>query len=149
MCGCLSCTSYWGPGPQTRHVPQTGNPTGGPLVCQLALNPLSHTNQGWRNSFISSTSFGSYQCQPSIFLFQSSIHPSIHPSTHLFVYGVFTVNPGETCWVLEVITAALQGVYLQATNVLKILGFPQVYQLLLSIFIENTKLIAKAICTPS
>ena len=24
----------------------TGNPTGDPLVCRLALNPLSHTSQG-------------------------------------------------------------------------------------------------------
>ena len=24
MCGCLSLTPYWGPGPQTRHVPRLG-----------------------------------------------------------------------------------------------------------------------------
>ena len=24
MCGCLSCTPCWGPGPQPRHVPQLG-----------------------------------------------------------------------------------------------------------------------------
>ena len=24
MCGCLLCTSYWGPGPQPRHVPWPG-----------------------------------------------------------------------------------------------------------------------------
>ena len=24
MCGCLSCTPYWGPGPQPRHVPWLG-----------------------------------------------------------------------------------------------------------------------------
>ena len=24
MCGCLSCTPYWGPDPQPRHVPYVG-----------------------------------------------------------------------------------------------------------------------------
>ena len=44
MHGCLSPATYWGPGPQPRHVP--GNRTGNPLVCRPALNPLSYTSQG-------------------------------------------------------------------------------------------------------
>ena len=46
MCGCLLCAPYWGLGLQPRHVPQTGNWTGDPLVCRPALNPLSYTSQG-------------------------------------------------------------------------------------------------------
>ena len=47
MCGHLSCSPYWGPGLQPRHVcALTGNRTGVPLVCRLALNPLSDTSQG-------------------------------------------------------------------------------------------------------
>ena len=38
MCGCLSCSPYWGPGLQP----------GVPLVHRLALNPLSHNSQGPR-----------------------------------------------------------------------------------------------------
>ena len=37
---------HWGPGLQLRHVSSTGNETSNPLVCRLALNPLSHTSQG-------------------------------------------------------------------------------------------------------
>ena len=44
--GCLSFVPYWGPGPQPRHV-LTGNWTRDALVCRLALNPVSHTSQGW------------------------------------------------------------------------------------------------------
>ena len=36
--------------PATQACALTGNLTGGPLVCRLALNPLSHTSQG-QNSF--------------------------------------------------------------------------------------------------
>ena len=46
MCGCLSRTPYQGPGLQPRHVPQSVNGTGDPLIRRLALNPLSHTSQG-------------------------------------------------------------------------------------------------------
>ena len=45
MCGCLSRTPYWGPGPQ----PGTGpdwEPNWWPFVHRLAFNPLSHTSQG-------------------------------------------------------------------------------------------------------
>ena len=45
MCGCLSCTRYWGLGPQPRRVLLTWNWTVDILVCRLALNPLSHTSQ--------------------------------------------------------------------------------------------------------
>ena len=51
MCGCLLCAPNWGPGPQPRHMSQTGNRTGDPLVFRPALNPLSHTNQGPREYF--------------------------------------------------------------------------------------------------
>ena len=34
--------------PATQACALTGNQTGEVLVCRLALNPLSHTGQGWR-----------------------------------------------------------------------------------------------------
>ena len=34
--------------PATQACVLTGNRTGDPLVCRLALNPLSHTSQGLR-----------------------------------------------------------------------------------------------------
>ena len=47
MCGCLSYTPNRGPGPHaTQACALTGNSTRDPLVCSLALNPLSHTSQG-------------------------------------------------------------------------------------------------------
>ena len=46
QCMVSSHTPYWGPGPQPRHVPCTGNRTHNPLVRRLVLNPLSHTSQG-------------------------------------------------------------------------------------------------------
>ena len=58
MCGCLPLTSYWGPGLQPRHVPQTNNWTGDPLVRRLVLNPLSHTSQGWRLYFLHALFWG-------------------------------------------------------------------------------------------
>ena len=33
--------------PTTQACTLTGNRTGNPLVCRLALSPLSHTSQGW------------------------------------------------------------------------------------------------------
>ena len=51
MWGCLLHTPYWGPGPQPRPVPVTGNQTGDPLVHRLALNLLNHTGQGALGSF--------------------------------------------------------------------------------------------------
>ena len=44
--GCHLCAPHWGPGPQSRHAPQTGNRTGNPLIHSPTLNPLSHTSQG-------------------------------------------------------------------------------------------------------
>ena len=44
--GCLSHAPYWGPGLQPRHVPWLGIKPATPLVCRLALNPLSLTSQG-------------------------------------------------------------------------------------------------------
>ena len=46
MCGGFSHTPNWGPDPQPRHVPLTGNRTRDPLVRSPALNPLRHTRQG-------------------------------------------------------------------------------------------------------
>ena len=46
VCGCLSCAPYWGPGPQSRHEPWSGNWTSDPVVHRPVLNPLSHTSQG-------------------------------------------------------------------------------------------------------
>ena len=53
MCGCLSCTSYWEPVPHpaTQACALTGNPTGNLLVHRSALNPLSHTSQGFTRIF--------------------------------------------------------------------------------------------------
>ena len=45
LCGCLSHSPYWGPGPQSRACALAGNWTSNPLVNGLALSPLSHTNQ--------------------------------------------------------------------------------------------------------
>ena len=48
VCGCLACILYWGPDQDcnTGMYPDWGNLTGDLLVCRMALNPLSHTNQG-------------------------------------------------------------------------------------------------------
>ena len=47
MCGYLSRAPYWGPGLQPRHLSAwTRNRSSDPLICRLALNPLSHTSQG-------------------------------------------------------------------------------------------------------
>ena len=35
-----------GTGPATQACALTGNPAGDPLVCRLALSPLSHASQG-------------------------------------------------------------------------------------------------------
>ena len=45
MCGCLSHAHYWAP--TTQGCDLTANRTRDPLVRSLALNPLSHTSQGW------------------------------------------------------------------------------------------------------
>ena len=37
--------------PITQVCALTGNPTGNPLVCRPAFNPLSHTSQGQLNFF--------------------------------------------------------------------------------------------------
>ena len=48
LISCLSHTPNWGPGPQPRHVPWVGgNWTSDILVHRLALNPMSHTGQGY------------------------------------------------------------------------------------------------------
>ena len=47
VCGCLSYAPLLGTWPTTQACALTGNQTGDPLVCRLALNPLSHTSQGW------------------------------------------------------------------------------------------------------
>ena len=52
MCGCLSPTPYWGPGPETQACALTGNQTGDPLVLRLVLNPLSYTSQVFSLVFI-------------------------------------------------------------------------------------------------
>ena len=39
-------SSQLGTFPSTQACAVTGNQTGNPLVCKLALNPLSHTSQG-------------------------------------------------------------------------------------------------------
>ena len=50
MCGCLSCTLFWEPGPQPRHVPLLGiqpATSGGPWVHRPTLNPLCYNSQGF------------------------------------------------------------------------------------------------------
>ena len=51
MCGCLTC-SLLGTWPATQACALTGNRTGDPLACRLALNPLSHTSQSFHHHFI-------------------------------------------------------------------------------------------------
>ena len=46
MCGCLSCTPYWGSWTATQACVLTGNQTRDPLVLRWTLNPLRHTSQG-------------------------------------------------------------------------------------------------------
>ena len=46
VCGCLSHRPLPGTWPTTQTCALTGNRTGDPLICELALNPLSHTSQG-------------------------------------------------------------------------------------------------------
>ena len=41
-----------GPGTTTQACALTGNQTGDPLVCRLALNPLSQASQGSTQEFI-------------------------------------------------------------------------------------------------
>ena len=45
ICGCVSRTSYWGPGPQPRNVPWVGIEQVTLWFCRLALNLLSYTSQ--------------------------------------------------------------------------------------------------------
>ena len=51
MCGCLSRAPCWGIQPITQACAPTGIRTSNPLVCRLALNPLSHTSQGCTHFF--------------------------------------------------------------------------------------------------
>ena len=52
MCGCLLCPLL-GTWPATQACALSGNPTGNPLVCRPAFNPLSHTSQGLNAPFFS------------------------------------------------------------------------------------------------
>ena len=79
MCGCLSCAPYWGPGLQPRHVPCLGIESVTPLVHRLALNPLSHTGQG----------FIVFLYPWSIFVLGESFH---HKASFNFVDSDFNVN---------------------------------------------------------
>ena len=45
MCGCLSCASYWRPGPQTRQVSGPGIELV-TLWSQAGTQPTEHTSQG-------------------------------------------------------------------------------------------------------
>ena len=65
-----------GPGPQLRHVPWLGNWTRDPLVCRLALNPLSHTRQGNARTKI-------------LILSQRLIPDSTQPALILYCFGPF------------------------------------------------------------
>ena len=51
MCGCLLQAPSWAPSPQPRHVLQIGDRTSGPSVHRPALNPPSHTSQGYQFIF--------------------------------------------------------------------------------------------------
>ena len=57
MCGCLSCAPLLGTWPTTQAGALTGNRTGDPLVCRLAINPLSHTSQGLYELYLESLSY--------------------------------------------------------------------------------------------
>ena len=48
----LTCP-HLGTWPTTQVCALTGNRTSDPLVCKLALSPLSHTNQGFLETFSS------------------------------------------------------------------------------------------------
>ena len=52
QCVVASHTPPTGDPAHTQACALTGNRTGGPLVRKLALNPLSHTNQGWLQHFL-------------------------------------------------------------------------------------------------
>ena len=47
MCDCLSRAPPLGTWPSTQACALAGNQTCDPLVRRPALNPLSHTSQGW------------------------------------------------------------------------------------------------------
>ena len=51
MCGSHSHAPLVGTWPTTQACALTGNRTSDPLVCRLALNPLSYTSQGCPNTF--------------------------------------------------------------------------------------------------
>ena len=52
----------------------TGNQTGNPLLCRLALNPLSHTSQSWLldilNNAVMNTSVQTSLCNPAFISFR-------------------------------------------------------------------------------
>ena len=52
MCGCLSHAPPPGTWPTTQACGLTGKQTGDPLIHSPALNPLSHTSQGYSSYFL-------------------------------------------------------------------------------------------------
>ena len=59
MCGCLSCASYWGPGPQPRHVPWVGMK---PATFWFSgWHSLSHTSQGHKYDLFRKQSYEFYK----------------------------------------------------------------------------------------
>ena len=86
MCGCLSHAPYWGSGLQPSHVPETGSQTSDPLVHRPALNPLSHTSQGWW-SFSCGMSKHCHYCLPLWLL--RTIELILDPPRKLRITSIF------------------------------------------------------------
>ena len=71
-CGCLSCAPLLGTWPATQACALTGNRTDDPVVDRPALNPFSHTSQGYaRCPFI--MELFSYTCHSIICLRKYSL----------------------------------------------------------------------------
>ena len=69
MCGCLSHASYWGPGPQSRHMLWLG--------IEPATLPLSHTSQGLTAYLIKQKFLWPLMSSPWNFYKELSVSPSL------------------------------------------------------------------------
>ena len=97
MCGCLS-RPLLGTWPTAQACALTGNQTGDPLIHRLALNPLSHTNQGSFTCYFSITVYFLYYfvlvSGTDMVIRQSETLQNVPPNisrTYLAPYRVITI----------------------------------------------------------
>ena len=99
MCGCLLCAPYWGPGQQPRHVRWLGIKLSDLLVCRPALNPPSHSSQGWKIFFDIFYSMGLLLINVLNFVcfFNNSLF-HLH-SLFFILHSLFRINKYHIFWV--------------------------------------------------